>query len=77
MGVSTSMGSLYVGISTATRMPFGASATGAGGWLSMFQTAHAFRTRPVSGSASKVSRIQAMVRFHSPEGRVKSTRQTR
>ncbi|CAH0326351.1 hypothetical protein SRABI128_05288 [Microbacterium sp. Bi128] len=71
------MGSLYVGISTATRMPFGASVTGAGGWLSMFHTDHAFRMRPASGKASKVTRIQAMARFHSPDGIVNRTRHVR
>jgi hypothetical protein len=49
VGVRTSTGSLYVGISSATRMPFGASVIGVGGWLSMFHTDDAFRMRPAAG----------------------------
>ena len=77
VGRITSIGSLYVGISTATRMPFGASVTGAGGRLSMFHTDHAWRMRPISGKASKATSIQATIRFHSPDGIVNRTRHVR
>lgn len=66
-----------MGIRTAARIPWGATVTGAGGWLSMFHTAQALSTSPVSGSASKVTRIQATVRSPSSEGRVKKMRQHR
>jgi hypothetical protein len=58
-------------------MSWGVWVTGAGGWLSMFHTDQAFRTSPVSGSASKLTRIQATVRFAPPTGMVNSTRQIR
>ena len=67
MGVITSMGSLYVGMKTATRGR-AASVTGSGPRESMFHKVTIRMSRPNSGIASKTTSVHAATRFQPSVG---------
>ena len=77
VGAITSTGSLYVGIHTAVRSPGSAAVTRRGARESMSHRVTIRIRRPMSGTASNTTSVQAATRFQPPSGSVNATRQVR